>query len=239
MSKIDLNEMFEISSGYKGKKDTQIKETIESFSTGRLEDAFYESKDPIESCVTVEKTSSEVDGKSRNSLLDRVFKGKKNEAKASAYIGQELVDNEECFTQTFPQEKSKIVEKSCERIVLPSADDYKTSVLEEAQVVSSFYLESNEGKVIDISKNYFLIGCGSECDFVIETDPVKHTISRKHAYIIIKNDTAFLKDMSSNGTFIGDSLSKDFYRIPKDTEVEVRVGQFIKFSDKLFSFHRR
>ena len=125
-------------------------------------------------------------------------------------------------------------------------DEYgKTQLLVEDEPKSRGYklvaLES--GQECAIKKPVFLIGCQKNaCDLVIPQDVKNHVVSRKHAYILIKNDKAYVKDISSNGTYIGTEGMKDneFYRLPKDTEVELKDRQVIKLANikLMFSFDK-
>ena len=224
---IDLKELMALSDGYSSHMLTEELEEPE-LSTGELEEA-----------KPVENIAPTSDFEKKSSIFSRFKKLKEVDSIGEDTNSAHEVEKDGSYQQDFPQEDRKVVEKYSARADLRKADDYETSILEEEEKASSFYLQDENGQKMDITKKYFLVGCGSMCDLVIKTDPEKHTISRRHAYIIIKNDTLYLKDVSSNGTFIGNPKDKEMYKLPKDTEVEVREGQFIKFADVVYSFGKR
>ena len=125
-------------------------------------------------------------------------------------------------------------------------DEYgKTQLLVEDEPESLGYtlVFADSGQKIAIGKPVFLIGCQKNvCDLVIPQEVKNHVVSRKHAYVLLKNDKAYVKDISSNGTYIGTEGMKDneFYRLPKDTEVELKDGQIIKLANikLMFVFDR-
>lgn len=119
-------------------------------------------------------------------------------------------------------------------------DDYEeygaTQLLDEDEKDECSYklIAVDSGQEVYINKPVFLIGCQkSACDMVIPQEVKTHVVSRRHAYILLKNEKAYVKDISSNGTFIGteDLKDSDFYRLPKDTEVELKDRQIIKLAN--------
>jgi hypothetical protein len=60
------------------------------------------------------------------------------------------------------------------------------------------YLTSDDGELLKVSKERFLIGRGKHCDFVINSGKV----SREHAAVVRDGDEFFIEDLgSSNGTW--------------------------------------
>ncbi|MCF0151682.1 MAG: FHA domain-containing protein, partial [Firmicutes bacterium] len=97
----------------------------------------------------------------------------------------------------------------------------------------SYYLvEMNTNRSFVISKALFVIGALPECDLCVAQPPETAAVSRLHALLLLKNGKAYLKDQSTNGTFLGElgMPDSDFYRLPKDTEVEIRSGQVVRFA---------
>ena len=111
---------------------------------------------------------------------------------------------------------------------------------EEASSYRSSLIDLETGVIIEIDRPVFTIGCKKSCNMVIEQLD-KNYISRVHAIIYLKNDTAYIKDVSSNGTALGDEddLRTAFLRLPPDTEVELKDGICIKFpKDRRYIFKK-
>jgi len=132
-------------------------------------------------------------------------------------------------------EKRKTILKE---IGAATPDEYATSVLEEAAPISfAKLLDMQTGEYVEINKTVFTVGISNECDLVISQPEKKHTVSRTHASIIIKNDTIYIRDSSSNGTFVGNT-EESFFRLPKGNAVELKNGQLIKFADVIYKFEK-
>lgn len=96
-----------------------------------------------------------------------------------------------------------------------------------------YFIEMKTNRSFAVCKAPFLIGALKDaCDLFIQQDPEVQAVSRLHAVLVLKNGKAYLKDQSTNGTFLGElgMADKDFYRLPKDTEVEIRSGQVVRFA---------
>lgn len=117
-------------------------------------------------------------------------------------------------------------------------EEYTTTGLLEDRPGTGYELVSAEdGSSVHFSKESVLVGCREDlCDFVIAQDPKNHRVSREHAYLIMNEGKVFVKDISANGTFLGlpETPDKEMFRLPKDTEVEVRDGQIIRFADRKY-----
>lgn len=132
-------------------------------------------------------------------------------------------------------EKRKTILKEIEK---EKSDEYATSILEECpKTVFARLMELSTGEYFIISKAIFTIGISKKCDLVIKQSEKDHTVSRNHASIIIKNDTTYIRDTSSNGTFVGSS-EDNFFRLPKGNAVELKDGQYIKFADLVYKFEK-
>lgn len=114
-------------------------------------------------------------------------------------------------------------------------DDSQMEFSEEA---TSFLGENNRkpakikdlstGEVRKITSNPFLIGKSQSCDLVVQSNYV----SRHHAEILRSSDKYFIKDLNStNGTFV------ESFKLPAETEIELKNEQTIIFANKKFKFH--
>ena len=137
-------------------------------------------------------------------------------------------------------------EKNTEIPAKDEDDEYgKTRILSEeddddSNVFLSSLIDIESGEVVHIDRPVFTIGCKESCNFVLEDVKGDHVISRVHAAIYLKNDTAYIKDFSSNGTFLGDKdeEKKRFMRLPKETEVELKDGICVMFVNRRFVFEK-
>lgn len=81
-------------------------------------------------------------------------------------------------------------------------DDEETVFLEQRKEIA-YIKRLNTNEIVVLSKNEFLLGKGSQCDFVVCNNP---TISRQHAKIIFKNGKYYLEDLNSlNHTKVNDN----------------------------------
>lgn len=75
----------------------------------------------------------------------------------------------------------------------PQGDDEATVLLEQdSEIAYIKRIKTNE--IIVLNKNEFLLGKGSQCDFIIYDNP---TISRQHAKISFINGNYYLEDLNS------------------------------------------
>lgn len=132
---------------------------------------------------------------------------------------------------------------------MPDDDDESdTAVLSTEELLrdddyeeeGTFLVDLASGESFPVTKEEFLIGCREDCDLVISQDVRLHTVSRKHCWLITDGDYSYLKDVSMNGTFVGNAGDPDeaFFKLPKDTRVEVKPGQTVIFGDQRFSFRK-
>lgn len=81
-------------------------------------------------------------------------------------------------------------------------DDEETIFLEQSKEIA-YIKRLNTNEIIVLSKNEFLLGKGSQCDFIIYDNP---TISRQHAKISCINGKYYLEDLNSlNHTKVNDN----------------------------------
>lgn len=114
-----------------------------------------------------------------------------------------------------------------EEYVKPVSYD-KTEVLKKPSYVLSYPTLTNleTGEFIEIDKPSYIIG-RVEGDYIYK----KTVISAKHAQFITKNGTCYVKDLNStNGTTVNG------YKLPPETEVEVKSGQTVCLADEEFMF---
>lgn len=82
------------------------------------------------------------------------------------------------------------------------------------------------GEIIDIDKPVFRIGKKKDCSLRL---PDNKAVSRVHAELLLKNGTCYIKDLdSTNGTFVNE------LQLPKETEMEVKDGDVLKFANQEF-----
>lgn len=104
--------------------------------------------------------------------------------------------------------------------------EQKTSFLSEQDQEDPVLRDVTTGERYPISTNPFSIGKLPSNDLVID-DKV---ISRHHAEIVQFGDKVFIRDLKSlNGTFVGG------YRVPPETDFELKSGQQIVFANKKYS----
>ena len=129
-----------------------------------------------------------------------------------------------------PQEFNITEEVSSE--VEVKGSEGKTRLLNDnrqAYVIKRPYLvQLSTGEVIEIKKAYFIVGKGVNADFIVDNE----FISRTHIAIISKNDKYYLKDLSSSN---GTSLNE--FRIPPETEIEIKEGDGLILANEKFEFH--
>ena len=92
-------------------------------------------------------------------------------------------------------------------------------------------------EIYRITSEKTVIGASSECDIILREEG-KRTISRNHAVLIYEGGKFFMRDISSNGTYLAnlDDPLISFKRIPKGSQMEIESGQPVKFVHKCFIF---
>lgn len=162
----------------------------------------------------IEKKASEIDTNSRRAIIIRSGKtsNKKDEQKEK------------------PREEIK---KSLEE----DEDLGKTQILTPPEEETKIYptlTDLQTGEILTIEQPETLIGRSKLCQIIIK----ENVISHEHAYLILKNDKAYIRDdKSSNGTFIMENESEEnIFRIPQGLEVEIKDGCIIQFANKKFRF---
>lgn len=89
------------------------------------------------------------------------------------------------------------------------------------------------GEIISIEQPETLIGRSKKCQVRISDDVISH----EHAYLMLKNDKAYLRDdKSSNGTFIYENEDAEPFKIPYGLEVEIKDGCIIQFANIKYRF---
>lgn len=116
----------------------------------------------------------------------------------------------------------------------------KTSLLEENDLASGFYLLDLKTKAMySILKRKVTIGCQSDCDLILESATMPHTISRKHAVIEIDEDgCAYITDTSSNGVYFAEieDGKVSFTRLKKGERVLLEKNRVFKLASKAVKF---
>ena len=118
-------------------------------------------------------------------------------------------------------------------------DNYPVTELlteeEEAEASYPVLIALETGEEITIDVPCFKIGKTKDCQLTI----VKNTrVSRAHALILAKNGIYYIKDTkSTNGTFVGEG--KERFRLPENTEMEIKSGQVIAFADQKYRFQMK
>ena len=104
-------------------------------------------------------------------------------------------------------------------------DDDKTELLLKPKPkISSYYLTLKNGYKINITSSVFRMGRNKQYNDYYFTNK---KISSKHAEILTKNGKTYIKDLNStNGTLL------DGYKIPPNTEVEIKVGAKIVLANE-------
>ena len=113
----------------------------------------------------------------------------------------------------------------------------KTQILTPPEEETKIYptlTDLQTGEILTIEQPETLIGRSKLCQIIIK----ENVISHEHAYLILKNDKAYIRDdKSSNGTFIMENESEEnIFRIPQGLEVEIKDGCIIQFANKKFRF---
>ncbi|MEY8369073.1 FHA domain-containing protein [Anaerovoracaceae bacterium 42-11] len=107
-----------------------------------------------------------------------------------------------------------------------------TPVAEENEIQALKYpslTRIETGEVYDIDKPVYRIGKNTQCSIRL-TENV--AVSRLHAELLVKNGTCYIRDLGSkNGTFVED------FKIPPETEMEIKDGQTLKFANEEFLFN--
>lgn len=123
-------------------------------------------------------------------------------------------------------DKGEPVASGSEGVVEEEEQEQKTSFLSEQDQENPVLRDVTTGERYEIKTNPFSIGKLSSNDLVID-DKV---ISRHHAEIVQFGDKIFIRDLKSlNGTFVGG------YRVPPETDFELKSGQQIVFANKKYS----
>ena len=108
--------------------------------------------------------------------------------------------------------------------VEPEGDDAPT-VLLRREVKGTLYLtRCSTGERILVSKDPYIIGKGSECDYIIKGNP---SVSRMHIKIYQKDGARYLEDLVSlNHTYVGEQ------EVTEDIKLE--DGMEITLADEAF-----
>ena len=89
------------------------------------------------------------------------------------------------------------------------------------------------GEIISIEQPETLIGRSKKCRIRISDNVISH----EHAYLMLKNDKAYLRDdKSSNGTFIYENEDAEPFKLPYGLEVEIKDGCIIQFANIKYRF---
>lgn len=101
----------------------------------------------------------------------------------------------------------------------------KTAFMTEESPIDPVLKDLSTGAEIALDRNPFIVGKLPSCDLCIASK----VVSRRHAEIRQDHDRVYVKDLGSlNGTFL------QGFRLPPDTEMEVKSGQTIVFANKQY-----
>lgn len=101
----------------------------------------------------------------------------------------------------------------------------KTAFMTESSSIDPVLKDLSTGAEIALDRNPFIVGKLPSCDLCIASK----VVSRRHAEIRQDHDRVYVKDLGSlNGTFL------QGFRLPPDTEMEVKSGQTIVFANKQY-----
>ena len=95
----------------------------------------------------------------------------------------------------------------------------------ESSSIDPVLKDLSTGAEIALDRNPFIVGKLPSCDLCIASK----VVSRRHAEIRQDHDRVYVKDLGSlNGTFL------QGFRLPPDTEMEVKSGQTVVFANKQY-----
>ena len=101
----------------------------------------------------------------------------------------------------------------------------KTAFMTESSSIDPVLKDLSTGAEIALDRNPFIVGKLPSCDLCIASK----VVSRRHAEIRQDHDRVYVKDLGSlNGTFL------QGFRLPPDTEMEVKSGQTVVFANKQY-----
>lgn len=105
-------------------------------------------------------------------------------------------------------------------------EEGKTSFMGDVlPTINPVLKDLSTGEEIPLATNPFTIGKSKSCDLCIASK----VVSRRHAEFRQDSDRLYIKDLgSTNGTFVGG------FRLPPDTELEIKNGQEIIFANKKY-----
>lgn len=78
------------------------------------------------------------------------------------------------------------------------------------------------------------IGCGSASDIQLKNPTEVRAISRSHAEVILDHGKVYLKDISTNGTYLHMEDGEEAYtRLKKGVPTEIKHGSLVKFASRV------
>ncbi len=120
-----------------------------------------------------------------------------------------------------PEEATVPLEKASRE---PEGDDAPTVLLSREVNASLYLIRCSTGERIEITKDPFVLGKGSECDYIIKGNP---SVSRMHAKIIKRDGSFYLEDLVSlNHTYAADQQVTE--------EIRLKNGMELMFADEKF-----
>lgn len=203
---------------FKNEEDDKMKALDKDKISSRMEEISEDDLKSMKQAVIVHKISSQknTDEKKESSSKNRL---EDNKAAAPAR-----------------KKESEPAKNSLENNQKPDQDDDfgKTQVLappeakKEKSSNGPYLINTQTGEIISIDSPVFKIGKNKSCDLRLQDNKA---VSRTHATLYLKNDTCYIKDLNStNGTKVGE------FKIPPETEVEVKNGVEISIADEIFTF---
>ena len=175
----------------------------------------------------VSKDNENPKPKKEKSKKPKIMNGKIEKAKKDHQKDQEKLDMKTPAVKTKTQDMDHFNKEDKVRI---KSNSEKTEILAEPskeRKVKFSLINKATGEVIEVRRSVFRIGKDKDFnDYVVEDNK---TVSRKHIELISKNSKVYIKDLhSTNGTFI------DGFRLPSDTELELKNGQKVVLSNEEF-----
>lgn len=183
--------------------------------------------------ISKEEAIKEIENGSRKVtlIIKQEGEGGKNKVKEALQKRREEKEEKKEVAKKVPvKEEAKTPTEEDFQALDEEDEEEKTQILSAPEPIENPTITDEEsGEIIRISSPVFRIG-KSKVDNDYRIDGNK-AISRHHLIIISKNRKYYVQDNNStNGTFING------YRIPPETEVELKDEQKLKIADKTYIF---
>lgn len=212
-------------SASKEKKEEPVSEQKEAKETEQKENS---SGSNLGQEISKEEAIREIENGSRKVTLIIKQEGEGGKNKVKEALQKRREEKEEKKAPV--KEEAKLPTEEEFQALEEDDEEEKTQILSAPEPIENPTITDEEsGEIIRISSPVFRIG-KSKVDNDYRIDGNK-AISRHHLIIISKNRKYYVQDNNStNGTFING------YRIPPETEVELKDEQKLKIADKTYIF---